>query len=147
MQKQITWIIAAKSTCAKIFTLEKVGVVRQIEVLEHPESKLHERDLGVDRPGRSSERTGPSRYAFEGHMPLHEQEAHNFAAFLAHHLEKERESGSFHRLYISAAPHFLGIFRQKITPQTAQLVVGDINVDMTHLSTDEVWDHISSLQG
>ncbi len=144
MQKTKTWILVANSSCAKIFSIEKVGILKEIEIFEHPESQLRNRDLVSDKPGRVFKHSGASAsHAFETHMSRQRQEASHFADELANHLEKEREVGTFDKLYISASPFFLSLLRQKIRSHTAQVLIESLNKDMTHMKQDEIWAHIS----
>ncbi len=143
MHKQETWILVANSAFAKIFSVEKVGVLKEVKKFEHPESHLRDRDLWSDKPGRSFESMGPTRHALEPHESFHQQEAKQFARELTHYLEAERGNGSYQRLYVSASPTFLSMLRQNITPHTAQLVVDTLNKDLTRVEPKAVWEHIA----
>jgi protein required for attachment to host cells len=67
-----------------------------------------------------------------------EHEATKFAENLAQHLETGRVQGRYDTLFLVAAPDFLGLVRQKLSPQTAALVQLEIDNDFTKHDPREI---------
>lgn len=142
VMKKATWIVVANSSLAKIFRLEKNRALTELQVLEHPQSRLHDRDLTSSLPGRTFDSVGPGRHAVQAQNDPKHMEFVQFAKQLCQHIESAREKGSFDRLFIAASPAFLGLFRQELSDLTLKLVAGEIDKDMTHMKPDEITKHL-----
>lgn len=143
--KKETWLIVANSSLARIFKVEKKQALVEIEVLEHPESRLQNRDLVSDRPGRDFESMGHARHAIEPQTTPKHQEFASFAKDIAQYLDKARSEGHFNRLYVAASPSFLGLLRQTFGSSTTQLISGEVDKDMTHMKPAEIVNHLPFL--
>lgn len=138
-----TWVVVANSTFARIFSAENNKDLKEVALLEHPESRLHGRDLVSDRPGRGYESANPSRHAMEPKHSPQKLEFQIFAKHISDHLEQARKEGRFDNLYIAANPSFLGILRQTISKTTAaKALAGEIDKDMTQLLPNEIRNHL-----
>lgn len=137
-----TWILVADRSRARLFTVERPrGPLLEVSSHDNPEARSHERDLVTDKPGRESDAGGPGRSAFEG-PSAKEGAAERFARELAAMLEKGREAGSFKRLYLVAAPHFLGTLREVLDAVTYAKVEQEIAKDVVHESADRIRKHL-----
>lgn len=143
--KKDTWLIVANSSLARIFKVQKKQSLVEVEVLEHPESRLHERDITSDRPGRDFNSTNPRRHALEPQTSPKQQEFMNFARDLASYLDKARMDGQFERLYLAANPSFLGLLRQNLPAYTSQLINGEVDKDLTHMKPTEIMNYLPFL--
>ncbi len=143
--KKDTWLIVANSSLARIFKIENRHSLIELAVLEHPESRLHTRDLVSDKPGRDFERIGPARHSIESQTSPKQQEFNYFAKQLAKYLEEALAKGEFNRLYLAASPGLLGILRQILHPSLTKLLSGEINKDVTHLKPQEIMTHLPFL--
>jgi protein required for attachment to host cells len=143
--KKETWLLVANSSLARIFKIENRNSLVELKVLEHPESRLHNRDLVSDKDGRGFESMGPTRHAIEPPTSPKHQEFETFAKELANYLEEARVKGEFDRLYLAASPTFLGLLRQTLIPSTAKLLDGELNKDVTHLKPQEIMSHLPFL--
>ena len=134
-----TWILVADSSRAKLFSVDKARApLQEIEHFSHPACRAKNQDLTSDRQGRSSDNLRMMDYDVDPKR----QEAMTFAKQLTAHLRSGRHQGSFRKLYIAAAPTFLGILRDKLDPQTAQLVAAEVNKDLTQLNAAEIRRHL-----
>ena len=93
--KKESWILIANSSLARIYKLEKNHQLAELNVFEHPESRLHNLDLVSDKPGRDFESGGTRRHALEQKTSPKKQEFSHFAKLLADYLEEERNQGNF----------------------------------------------------
>lgn len=117
------WVVVADSSRVRIFAVERAnGPLKEIATIDHPEGRLHERDLTSDEPGRRFATAGPQRHGMAQPVSSKEETTIEFARDLARHLEANRVRGQFHRLYVAAAPRFLGHLREAMEPATAATV-------------------------
>jgi protein required for attachment to host cells len=139
--KKDTWLIIANSSLARIFKVDKGQTLVELKKMEHPESRLHARDMTTDRPGREFDSFGYGRHAMESPSPK-QHEFELFAREIAQFLEKARLEGHFERLYLAANPTLLGLLRQHLNPATAKLLCGEVDKDMTHMVPTEIVSHL-----
>ncbi|MBK1644279.1 Host attachment protein [Thiocapsa imhoffii] len=126
-----TWILAADNSRARIFTATKAtDPLYEIHTLAFPEGRLHEGDLTTDKGGRGHDSIrGAHGIDTEG---AHRQEnAERFASLICDTLETGRNKGAFQKLYVIAAPAFLGLLRKHQSPPLKQLVAGEIDKNLT----------------
>ena len=114
----MTWVVAADTSRARIFLSEKpVSDLQEIQTLTHPEARLHEGDLISDTT--------------EGEPDEHKQtDADRFAAQVCATLEAGRKSGKFDKLYLVASPNFLGMLRKHQSSALKQILAGEVNKNL-----------------
>ena len=138
-----TWVVVADTVRARIFSVEKRrGPLEEIEVLAHPEGRLHERELTSDLPGRSFDSGGQGRHAMESESGPKQEEAIRFAKEVCGTLTSARQSGRFDKLYVVAAPTFLGLLRDSMDAPTRQLVAGEIDKSLARHTPDQIRSHL-----
>ena len=126
------WILVADSARARVFSVDSaIGPLEPIEQLVHPESRLHDRDMKSDRPGRVFDSHGEGRHSTGKAVSPKEQEALRFAGEIASYLERGRVNGGFRRLVIVADPRFLGSLRATLAPEVKKLVTLEVNKDLS----------------
>lgn len=135
--KKETWVVVADDAYARIFKVEGQQL-KEIETLIHPESRLYEKDLVSDRPGRTFESNTSARRSVGHHIPPKKQEAINFAKSVAAYLDSAVLSGGVARLYLAACPSFLGLLRQSLSKHTSELIIHEIDKEITHLNPAEI---------
>lgn len=136
--KAKTWVLVANSAEAKFFHAETVGHLVEVHMMEHPESRLHDRELGEDKPGRTNPSTYRAHSSMEPHNTPKRLEAETFAKDINSYLDHARQQGHFTRLYIAAAPAFLGLLRLAFSHGTAGLIAGEVDKDLLHMNTKEL---------
>lgn len=127
------WIVVANTSTARIFekTAQDPNALLELEQLSHPESRMHGRELGDDRPGHS-----PSgRTVLADRSDPRENEHHKFAQELAHKLRAAAEAHRFRSLALFASSHFLGELRKHLDNELQKRIVASHAVDMTALNT------------
>lgn len=142
-----TWILVANSATARIFEIQKDGKLKEINALIHPESRFHGRDLTTDRPGRTHESANVGRHAMEPQTSLKREECIIFAKEISDYLHAAYLQGHFKRLYLAVAPQFLGLLRQAFPEAIAHAVAGEIDKDITHMSSDAIHKHLNQTVG
>lgn len=133
------WILVADSSRARIFTTEssKAPLI-ELKELDHAESRMHERDLTSDLPGRSYDSVGQGRHDMEPSTAVKEIEAQAFARELADYLENGVKQKRCNRLVIAAAPAFLGLLREKISERIRGIVRYEFDKNFTQLTAQQI---------
>jgi len=126
-----TWILVADNSRARIFVADKAkGPLEEIRTLASPEARLHEGDLVTDKGGRDRSPGGAGHGVNDGDAHKHEN-AERFAAQVCAELETARNAGDLRKLYVVAAPTFLGMLRQHQSPALRQLVAGEVDKNLS----------------
>jgi protein required for attachment to host cells len=121
-----TWIVVADTSRARVFFADTpAAALTEKTTLTHPASRLHEGDLISDRAGRDRD-PGGSRHSKEGKVDAKHEEANRFADEICNLLESARSTGELEKLYIIAAPEFLGLLRKHLPGPLQKLVTGAI---------------------
>ena len=122
-----TWILVADNSRARIFTVDKAtNPLHEVRTLTSPEARLHEGDLVSDRDGQDR---NPSvgGHGLSNERPHKHDIADRFAAQVCEELESARNQGQFGKLYVVAAPAFLGMLRHHQSPALRQLIIAEID--------------------
>ena len=155
------WVVVANNTGARIFTpvpraprlkdpeglqysTEELPPVRlvELEALEHPEGRLKPQSIDADRPGRSFESAGMKRHAMSREFDPKKQEAIAFAKRVAERLESARLQGEVDRLILVAAPEFLGLLRDSLTPELQRMIEEEFSLDLVQMKPHEIRAHL-----
>ncbi|SIT65841.1 Protein required for attachment to host cells [Ectothiorhodosinus mongolicus] len=133
------WVLVADASRARIFSADKsFSELQELQDFAHPESRLHEQSMQSDRPGRVFDSAGDGRHAMGKENPPKKHEATRFAKTLCEHINMGRARGDFEKLYIIAAPAFLGELRQGMNPTTQKAVVEEVSKNLATQSVEEI---------
>jgi protein required for attachment to host cells len=139
---KLTWIIVADSSHARIFTAESPSsALEEIEGFTHGESRLQDRELTTDLPGRIKSADG-SGHALEQATDPKKHEADKFAHLLAKHLETAHNANQFKRLLVVAEPSFLGLLRNCLSEQIKKQICFELDINITRQSAEEIRKHL-----
>ena len=127
-----TCVLVADTSRARIFvTQTSSDPLIEIEELVHPESRLHPSELGTDEPGITFDRKGQGAHSMGQETDLKKQEALRFAKEVAQEVSRVKQKNPYNKLYIIAAPAFLGILRNTLSDTTKRLIAGEVNKNLT----------------
>ncbi len=133
------WILVADSSQARIFSAENSQAdLIEIETLFHPEGRLHEQNMDSDLPGKNSGSQGAGGHAYSDENSPKEQEEINFALRVANHLSDELNQNKYERLYMVAAPAFLGDLRNAISTRVEKHVAFSLGKNIVTLSPEDI---------
>lgn len=146
MKQTRTWVVVADGARARVF--ENTGPGKGL--YEVPGSAVDQpdpasRDIGTDRPGRGRESAGAGKHAMQPRTDLHDHAEQKFANALAARLNAARPRNEFDRLILIAAPKTLGHLRAALAPQTAKLVTGEIDKDLTGRPQEEIERQVAAI--
>lgn len=137
------WVLVADSSQARIFSAENSQAdLIEIETLLHPEGRLHEQDMDSDLPGKNSGSQGAGGHAYSDENSPKEQEEIDFALRVAHHLSDELNQNKFDRLYMVAAPSFLGDLRNALSSRVEKHIAFSLGKNIVMLSPEEIRSHL-----
>ncbi|MCK4704818.1 MAG: host attachment protein [Gammaproteobacteria bacterium] len=138
-----TWLVVADSSRARVFTMEsRRSPIHEIESIVHEQSRLHERDMTSDLPGRANGRMGAGGHAYQDEISPKAQESINFAREVANELDEARKSNKFKQLVLVAAPAFLGDLRHQLNAQTQKLVCFELAKNLSQLEAVDIRKHL-----
>lgn len=140
-----TYIVAADAARARIFT-DEAGTLREIDTLVHPESQLHTGDLRTGGKGeqggggdtKSQRQTGNVEATADKHASF-------FATEVADYLNLARKEGKADHFVIAAEPQFLGALRKKLDNGTRDLVIKEVDKDLSQASEAEITEKLGNL--
>jgi protein required for attachment to host cells len=133
-----TWVVVADNSRARFFSADTpASNLYERETLSHPEARLHQGGLVSDRPGRERN-SGVGTHNIGHESDAKEQSAIRFATEVCHRLEQGRKKSQFDKLYIVAAPSFLGLIRKHQTPALKKIVAGEISKNMAMKDAEEI---------
>lgn len=133
------WILVADSSRARIFTAENsVSELVEIETLAHPEGRLHEQELDSDLPGKANGTQGAGGHVYTDEVSPKEQEEVNFAKSVAGHLCDELNQNKFEKLFVVAAPSFLGELRNSFSTRLSKHVAYTLDKNVVAMTPQEI---------
>ncbi|MFP4244331.1 MAG: host attachment protein [Ectothiorhodospira sp.] len=133
------WVVVADASRARIFSADKsFSTLVEEEDLSHPEARLHAQELETERMGRAFDSTGEGRHALSREAPPKKQEALRFARELCDRLNTARATRRFDKLYIIAAPAFLGILRNCMDDTTQKSVAATVDKNLAAHDVEEI---------
>ena len=141
-----TWVVVADSVRARIFSAESSSSgLAEVNILTHPEGRMHDRDITTDLPGRSFDSKGNARHVMEPPTDPKHESAIEFARSIAHHLDAARNKKDYEQLVIVAAPSFLGLLREQLNPNCRKLVAFELNKSLAQQTAEEIRSHLPKL--
>jgi len=108
------------------------AVPKEVARISDPLARLHDRDFGTERPGRSHESMGTTRHSIQREETPRRAEAVRFARRIARRLDDARRRQEFEQLVVVAGPSFLGLVREELSGPTRARVAREIRKDLVH---------------
>jgi protein required for attachment to host cells len=139
---KLTWILVADSYRARIFTADtSASPLVELEDLAHTASRLHDREITTDLPGRVKNKNG-IRHALEQQTDPKKHEAEKFAHHIAHYLAEAYKASKFEKLMVIAEPSFLGLLRNQMPEQIKKQVCFELDKNITTQSAADIRKHL-----
>lgn len=134
------WVLAADNVHARFFRAEHVtGPLREVRDIVNPESRLQERELVSDTPGRAFSPSAGNRQAY-GEASEKEHQSRTFAREVIGEVEKLRARGELERFHVVAEPGFLGRLRENYSPPLKKCVGAEVTNHATQCRAEEIRD-------
>jgi protein required for attachment to host cells len=136
------WIIVADNSRARLFTTESSSSpLQELEDLTHTESRMHDREITQDLPGRHSG-TGGTGHPYNQATDPKEYEAVQFAHQIIGYLEDACNANRFDRLMIIAEPSMLGLLRKEMPERIKKYIAFELDKNITTLSAADIRSHL-----
>jgi protein required for attachment to host cells len=143
MHRKDTWVVVADASRARLLRLtEERHLVPAID-REIVSADLQSREIGSDRPGRVFDSHGTGRHAAEPRTDPKRHAKFELAHEVSAILEEKRNKQAFEQIVIVAPPQFLGDLRATLSEPVKQMVVTEINKDLSKLSASELETQLS----
>ena len=140
MNKDI-WVLVANSSKARIFFVETNQTLKELESLDHPESRNNGQNGNEESVERSEDGGMGKKYIGGGPVPK-EQKLIHFAREVSQHLKSAYDKEKFKNLYLVASPAFLGVLRQSLPNNIEKCILEAVNKDMTAHSIVDIREHL-----
>ena len=136
-------IVVADSARARVFTTgETNSELHEIEVLVHPEGRMHDREISSDLPGKEGGVPGGGAHAYESQTDPKDYELKSFSRRVANYVEDVRKANGLSRLLLIAAPKFLGALRSQLSSETREKIIFEQDKNLTQHSVDELQGYL-----
>ena len=140
------WVLVADGSRARYFRTDRAAPLEELEDSVNPAAREPERALQSDRKGTTARgMAGRPQFSAEGENDPKAENERRFARSLAEHLRKARLGGEYERLFIVAPPNFLGELRQALDAGTRDVVVGEMDKDLSRLKPGDIRKHLPEL--
>ena len=137
------WLVVAQSSRAKIYETD-LHLTESVEIddLVHPGSRMHEREITSDLPGKGAGTGSGSHHGLDAQTSVKDAEVDAFARQIDSYLAAALNKGKFDKLALVAAPAFLGHLREHMNKQLADCVIYELGKSLVHDSFSELKTHL-----
>ena len=136
-------IVVADSSKARILSAHNgSSALQEDSDFIHSESRQREQDLVAGETGSGVDSGGYGKHSMGHEKAAHQKHAEIFADELCSEIEKLRENTDLRKIYLVAAPKFLGLLRASLTKQCDELLVGEVNKDLVTHSIEDIRAHL-----
>jgi protein required for attachment to host cells len=137
------WVLVADNSRARFFTADKPSSpLTETQDLTNPEARLHEGDLVSDKTGRDRNPSSGNIHGFGAETSHKQESADRFALSVCDALEGARSVGAFHKLYILAAPAFLGLLRKHQSASLKPCIAAEIDKNLATQDPATIRKHL-----
>jgi protein required for attachment to host cells len=143
MKKPRLWYVIADGGRARFVARDEQGAFRTLSSFVSTELHKSSRELGRDRPARVKESASPARSAVEPRRDLHEAAKEDFIRTVADTLAADLDDGKFDRLVLVAPPGVIAELRGALSKPASQLVVDELQKDLTKVPDHDLAAHLS----
>jgi len=143
MKKAKLWYAIADGGRARFVERDENGAFHTVANFESTDLHSSTKDLGTDRPTRVQDSAGSGRHAVEPRRDLKEAAKQDFVKLVAETLAIEHGRGAFDQLMLVAPPGVLTELKQKLARPIADLVVRDLQKDLTKVPDHDLTEHLA----
>jgi protein required for attachment to host cells len=137
------WILVCDLASARLFEVRGNGPSwHVVAAVSHDESRRTAAALEADTSGSASSEKAHVDPNAVAPASSSDVEAEHFARYLAEMLDDAMRSARLHRWVLVAAPHFVKLIRNELSPQLTQHLIATVDQDMSHLYVRELADRL-----
>ena len=132
-------VVVADASRARILLAEfGDSALTENSDLVHPEGRLREQDLVSDGSGSGRDSGGHGMHSMGHEGSAQAKQAEDFAREVCVEIDRVREKGGLHRIYLLAPPKFLGKLRAAMSKQSTALIAGETDKNLVTHSVDDI---------
>lgn len=133
------YVVAADAGRARIFVAKSENShMTELADFLNPRSRQQDHDALSDRKGSITQGSAGITHAFEPRQSHAEHSAEVFAKEVCEFLHKASAAGEVDRIYLIAAPNFLGLLRKNLEPSTLKHVVKEMASDIARMPPADI---------
>jgi protein required for attachment to host cells len=145
-KKSKVWYVIADGGRARFVERDDKGAFRTVSSFVSTELHAKSSDLGRDRPARVMESATAGRSAVEPRRDLKEAAKQDFVKLVAEQIDAEHERGQFDNLVLVAPPGVLTELRNNLSRPMTEIVVNDLQKDLTNVPDHDLTEHLASVR-
>lgn len=142
MKPTRTWILVANARQARI--LEHCGAGQGVHAVPGKHLKAEDATAYSDKPGIGHSIAGPAANAMD-RARTQDQADLAFAKALCTVLTEAHKEERYDRLVIFAGPHMLGLIRKLRPVEIEDVLLKEIDKDLTNLSAEQIEAHLEDV--
>lgn len=136
-------VLVADGSRARLMLAENGNAeLTEYKDLVHPEGRLREQDLVSDGSGSGMDSGGHGMHSMGHENSAHERHVEEFAREVCDEIDRLREQGGLHRIYLLAPPKFLGQLRAAMNKQSEALLAGETDKNLVRHSIEDIRAHL-----
>ena len=138
------WVINSNSNTCRIYLYNKAHAkLDLVKEIEHPENRLHTRDLISDGPGKYKT-SGGAHGSYSQPSDPKEVKIDSFMRDIAKELNSERTKNSYEKLIVISPSHTNGLLMQHMDKHVKELIISNIQKDLLHLNDRDLLSILQS---
>lgn len=138
------WVVTLNTSNCRIYHYQKhLNKLTLIKELNHPESRLKNRDITSDRPGHYHKSLKTSRGAYEPASDPKANEVDIFSRDIAKVLNCAKKDNLYRELILITAPHMHGVLNQHLNKNVQTNITETIHKDLQTLSEKALSDYLA----
>jgi protein required for attachment to host cells len=138
-------VVVADSSKARILCAEdRRSSLSELKDLVFPEARLKQQELVSDGAGAGNG-NGAGSHSMGHEKDAHKQQAELFARELCDEVEKTIQKEDVQKIYLAAAPKFLGMMRPMLSKTCADMVAGELDKNLVAQSVQDIRSHLPKL--
>lgn len=137
------YVVVASKDRARLYATDRAfSELAEIDILENPEARKHERDLISAKHGRAYDSAGQGRHAFETEVSAKDQVVLRFTKAIAQRLAEDLAARKYEKLIVVAAPKLLGLLRKQLAPELSKTIAMEITRNLARSPGTDILKHI-----
>ena len=135
-------VVVADSSRARILRADdRRGPLQEVKDLVYPEARLREQELVADGVGTGGG-NGSGSHSMGHEKDAHQRQAELFSRELCQEIGQSSDDKDVHKIYLVAAPRFLGLMRSSLNKNCSNKVVGELDKNLVAHSIADIRDHL-----
>ena len=137
-------VVTANATNCRVYHYQKhLNKLTLIKEIEHPKSRLKNRDIASDRPGRYNKSASGKRGAYEPPSDPKDNEIALFSRDIAKLLNTAKQDKLYEELILITDSRMLGLLNQQLHKNVSGNIKQTIQRDLQTFSDKELADYLT----